>query len=127
VKKAFVILLMVLYSASTIGATINIHYCMNKFAGYSFKKVKKDKCPKCGMKNMGCCKDEKKHIKLAVDQQKTELNTNLLFQVIVLNPVFQTTPNFKAEAIQKLGWSCSHAPPLITYLNTHAFFSTFLI
>jgi hypothetical protein len=61
-KKAIVILLLVLYSASTIGATINMHYCMNKFAGYSFKEVKKDKCPKCGMKNTGCCKDKKKQI-----------------------------------------------------------------
>ncbi len=83
-KKVIVILLLALYSAATIGATINMHYCMNKFAGYSFKEIKKDKCPKCGMKNTGCCKDEKKQIKLTADQQKTDFNIGEHFQSIIL-------------------------------------------
>jgi hypothetical protein len=73
-KKGIVILLLLIYSVSTIGATINMHYCMNQFAGWSLTSEKKEKCAKCGMRNTGCCKDEKKQIKLTLDQQKSSLN-----------------------------------------------------
>jgi hypothetical protein len=127
VKKALVILLLVLYSASTIGATINMHYCMNKFAGYSFNSEKKDKCPKCGMKNMGCCKDEKKQIKLTADQQKAELNTEIHFQPVVLQTSFPFPQNVVNANPQKQSCQCTHAPSLIAYINAQAFFATFLI
>lgn len=78
-KKSFVLLLLLIYSVSTIGATINMHYCMNQYAGWSFSSEKKEKCAKCGMINTGCCKDEKKQIKLSSEQQKSSVNftTNL--------------------------------------------------
>ena len=88
-KKVLLILLIVLYSASTIGATINMHYCMNKFAGWSLLSAKKDKCSKCGMTGSKCCKDESKQIKITADQQITDgtfLNPILpLFVVSVYN------------------------------------------
>jgi hypothetical protein len=127
VKKVIVILLLVLYSAATIGATINMHYCMNKFAGYSFKEIKKDKCPKCGMKNTGCCKDEKKQIKLTADQQKTDFNTGAYFQPIILQTNYSNSKNINIAIFEKKGWYCTHAPPLLSHINAQAFFSTFLI
>lgn len=126
-KKAIVILLLVLYSASTIGATINMHYCMNKFAGYSFKEVKKDKCPKCGMKNTGCCKDQKKQIKLSLDQQKAEFNQISSCQPIALTHSFSISANPLMATFQKQGWIATHAPPLISHINVQAYFATFLI
>ena len=126
-KKAVVILLLVLYSASTIGATINMHYCMNKFAGFSFKEVKKDKCPKCGMKNTGCCKDEKKQIKLTLDQQKTAYQASFIFQPIVLANAFQISATPLVATFQKQGWISTHAPPLLSQINVQAYFATFLI
>jgi hypothetical protein len=127
VKKAVVILLLVLYSASTIGATINMHYCMNKFAGFSFKEVKKDKCPKCGMKNTGCCKDEKKQIKLTLDQQKAAYQASFIFQPIVLANSFQISATPLVATFQKQGWISTHAPPLLSHINVQAYFSNFLI
>jgi hypothetical protein len=127
VKKIAVILLLVLYSASTIGATINMHYCMNKFAGYSFKEIKKEKCPKCGMKNTGCCKDEKKQIKLNLDQQKTDLNIGTHFQPIILQNTYCIARDKNSFGFQKQGWYCTHAPPLLSHINAQAFFATFLI
>jgi hypothetical protein len=127
VKKVVVILLLVMYSASTIGATINMHYCMNKFAGFSFKEVKKDKCPKCGMKNTGCCKDEKKQIKLTLDQQKATFNHSLSCQPIALSYSFQILATPLIATFQKQGWVSTHAPPLISHINVQAYFATFLI
>ncbi len=126
-KKVIVILLLALYSAATIGATINMHYCMNKFAGYSFKEIKKDKCPKCGMKNTGCCKDEKKQIKLTADQQKTDFNIGEHFQSIILQANYGNSRDINIAIFEKKGWHCTHAPPLLSHINAQAFFSTFLI
>ena len=126
-KKAIVILLLVLYSASTIGATINMHYCMNKFAGWALTSEKKENCPKCGMKNTGCCKDEKKQIKLSSDQQKSEssqlnydrfLITSLLSHTYISANVVCTTIHIPAP---------THAPPILLRQDTQATLSTFLI
>jgi hypothetical protein len=132
VKKAIVILLMVLYSASTIGATINMHYCMNKFAGYSFNQVKKDKCPKCGMKNTGCCKDEKKQIKLLLDQQKT--GENSINHSVGLIPVTSADyyfnlglQKFTIDIFSKQHVTCLHAPPILLKQHTQAALSQFII
>lgn len=126
-KKAIVILLLVLYSASTIGATINMHYCMNKFASISLSTDKKDKCPKCGMRNTGCCKDEKKQIKLSLDQQKAEYNQSVNNQAVVLTITNSICFKNHFVAIEKNKQAYLHAPPLILNNNPQAFFSTFLI
>ena len=127
VKKGIVILLLVLYSVSTIGATINMHYCMNKFAGWSLTSEKKEKCAKCGMANTGCCKDEKKQIKITLDQQKGEYtqSTNFNPLVIVNTPGVYSASHF--IIIDKQSLVYFHAPPLILKKNIQAFFATFLI
>ncbi|MEK0423376.1 MAG: hypothetical protein RLZ95_1286 [Bacteroidota bacterium] len=127
VKKALVILLLVFYSASTIGATINMHYCMNKFAGYSFKEIKKDKCPKCGMKNTGCCKDEKKQIKLSADQQKVDAKISFQQHPIVIKHAFNFLEPFNRFIPFKTTWANLHAPPLLFKVNAQAFLGNFLI
>jgi hypothetical protein len=68
VKKLVVILLLVFYASASIGATVNLHFCMNKLVGWSLiQSTKKEKCGKCGMveKKGGCCKEEKKEIKVS--------------------------------------------------------------
>ena len=129
-KKLIVILLLFFYSAATIGATVNMHYCMNKFAGYSLSTIKKDKCSKCGMNNSkknSCCKDEKKQIKLSDDQQKTTLkNTvNILFVTAKnLVPIY-TNPycilnRYELHTHRKFS-------PLIPKQGIQALYATFLI
>jgi len=57
-----------------MGATIHLHYCMNKYVGSSLWHGKDDNtCGKCGMKEKkdGCCKDEHKQVKLTTDHQKS--------------------------------------------------------
>ena len=126
-KKLLVILLLIVYSASAIGTTINMHYCMNKISDWSFSTKKKDKCAKCGMTNNGCCKDEKKEIKISSDQQKAEYVQNVKFNtgaIIIRN---FTIPTKNLFSINKPFLSYLHSPPLILQENKQAFYSIFLI
>lgn len=127
VKKVLVILLLVMYSASTMGATIHMHYCMNQFAGWSFSSEKKEKCSKCGMKNTGCCKDEKKQFKLSSEQQKAEYAQGLSWAPIIVTaiPVPYLSPSI--DILNKQPFAQIHAPPLLLKNQTQAFFSIFLI
>ena len=69
-KKLFFILLSLNYLASSAGATVQLHYCMDKLVGTGMHDTESDKCGKCGMeKQEGCCKDESKQIKIADDQK----------------------------------------------------------
>lgn len=127
VKKFLVILLLIVYSASAIGTTINMHYCMNKISDWSFSSKKKDKCAKCGMSNNGCCKDEKKEIKISSDQQKAEYTQNVKFNLGAIIIHNFTNPTKNLFSINKPFIAYLHSPPLILQDNKQAFYSIFLI
>lgn len=116
-----------MYSASTIGATINMHYCMNKLAGITLKSTSNDKCPKCGMKNTGCCKDEKKQFKLHLDQQKLEQQFLKHLQGVSLDLSFTAATHKSINKFEKQNWVKLHAPPLLQGIDKQAFFGSFLI
>ena len=122
---------MVFYSASTIGATINMHYCMNKFASWSLTNVKKDKCANCGMKNTGCCKDEKKEIKLTLDQQKAadnQINHHYGWKAISGNHfIISASCLFDVNILTKQHLAYLHSPPFLHEKDTQAILSTFII
>jgi len=69
---------MLIYSFATVGATVRVHYCMEKFVGFELfhSNSVKDKCAKCGMKKSttkkACCKDETKQIKIEKEYKLTE-------------------------------------------------------
>ena len=68
-KKTLVSILAIFYLASSVGATVHLHYCMDKLISWSLSKGDGDRCDKCGMKKEGgCCKDENKFVKNSVDQ-----------------------------------------------------------
>jgi hypothetical protein len=74
-KKVFIAILAVLYLGTSMGATIQLHFCMNKFAGWEIWHTNNSKCSKCGMEKKGhggCCKDEFKQIKNTNDQKVSE-------------------------------------------------------
>lgn len=127
-KKGIVILLLLIYSVSTIGATINMHYCMNQFAGWSLTSEKKEKCAKCGMRNTGCCKDEKKQIKLTLDQQKSSLNLAIAAPLgVAENKIISFQINKFVSFNNNYTLPYLHAPPLIPLKDKQVFNSTFLI
>lgn len=65
-KKLTAIVFLVLYFSTTSGATIQLHYCMNKLVSWSISSKTNVKCSKCGMGkciHKGCCHDESRTIK----------------------------------------------------------------
>jgi len=70
-KKIFAVILSLVYLSSSIGTTVHMHYCMDKFVNWSLN-AEGDKCTNCGMEKDGnCCRDESKFVKNSLDQSAT--------------------------------------------------------
>ena len=114
-KKFFVTILAVVYLTVSCGATVNLHYCMDKLKSWDLSHTSKSKCGSCGMQkgeDKGCCHDEHKQIKIEKDQkaaecsfQKSLTSTNAdLTSFCILHVVY---PNSTV-----LDNPSTHAPPL---------------
>lgn len=117
-----------MYSAATMGATVHLHYCMDKFVGWTLLHGEGDnECGNCGMKEKkgGCCKDEHKQIKVDTDHQKSSvLKYNLLFEGPALVTAFASY-EFKT-IIPSFCTPLSNAP-LISLKRLHLLNCVFLI
>jgi len=88
-KKFFTILLLLLYGLSVQGATIQVHYCMGKWAGIELVKSSDNtNCSNCGMllkksRKGNCCKDVQQKIQVSQDQSTAH---SFVFQAA--QPVF---------------------------------------
>jgi hypothetical protein len=85
VKRFLAFILVFIYSVTTIGATVQLHYCMGKFAGWSlaWTETKSKECDKCGMEksdnpDKGCCKDDHKLLKIQDDQKANYISLEIL-------------------------------------------------
>jgi hypothetical protein len=110
-KKILVSILAVFYLTSTVGATVHLHYCMDKFINWSLLKGG-DKCSKCGMeKDGGCCKDENKFVKNDIDQKVAESSFQLIQMAAVTSPAafIHTTEYYVTSITQENPFD--HAPP----------------
>ena len=110
-KKILVSILAVFYLASSVGATVHLHYCMDKFINWSLLKGG-DKCNKCGMeKDGGCCKDENKFVKNNVDQNVAEFAIQLIQVTAVARPTAFIYPSeqYFSSLIQE--YPIINAPP----------------
>jgi len=114
-KKILVSILAVFYLSTSVGATIHLHYCMDKLINWSLLKGEGDKCDKCGMENdSGCCKDEDKVIKNNVDQNIAEsaIQSVQVLSTAALFALIDTSENYFSSLIEK--YPICHAPPLIS-------------
>jgi hypothetical protein len=48
-KKLFVAILAILYLSTSTGATLHVHYCMGRLAGWGLGHNNSKTCGKCGM------------------------------------------------------------------------------
>lgn len=116
-KRIAVILMMLIYGTTTVGATVHLHYCMDKFISWDLNETENKTCGKCGMKESatkkGCCKDEIKQLKIDTDHQKSTVESFIkIFQSPAIkyatfllafnNVVFDINANAKV-----------YAPPLL--------------
>lgn len=129
-KKLIVLILLVIYASTTIGATIQLHYCMNQFSNLSLTYQGEDeKCRRCGMtenKN-GCCHDKKIQFKIKLDQQKTGVIQfkNIQFGPIKIYPDTKYLLN-KIYTLTKT-YPVSHAPPFSFQERFYVLHCTYLI
>ena len=128
-KKLIIILVLLVYSAATIGATVHLHYCMNQFAGWDLWHNDKDnECSKCGMKENkgGCCKDEQKQIKIEDDHQKSTVAHSI--QITATPAIITPYPSFTFNAIGLAQYiPASNAPPPIPQERLYVLNCVFLV
>ena len=90
-KKFLVAILAILYMGTSIGATIQLHYCMGRFVEWKLRHNNNSLCSRCGMERKsgsarGCCRDEYKHIKIDNDQKRSENYVQLNETVAEIRP-----------------------------------------
>ena len=78
-KRCAAVILLLLYFATSTGATINFHFCMGEMENISLLGNSEKRCGKCGMEKKcsidnGCCKDEVKWIKIKDDQKPNTIH-----------------------------------------------------
>jgi hypothetical protein len=117
-KKAVVVILSILYLSSSVGATVHLHYCMDKLVDWGLSHnghSQSKKCGTCGMEkndkdNKGCCKDEHKQVKLENDHKAAD---NFQLQQLIspgVGPVFFELPTIDLPSATE-EYPISHAPP----------------
>jgi hypothetical protein len=114
-KKFIVAILAVLYLGTSVGATVHLHYCMDKLANWSLWPKKGDNCNKCGMsksekKSSGCCKDEQKRVKVENDQKATESYHMLQLNSVAISVAFVELPAIHLPSVTEKS-PLSHGPP----------------
>ncbi len=118
-KKFIVAILAIVYFSSSVGASVNLHYCMGKLADWNLGHTESKQCDKCGMKkslkkDKGCCKDEHKFIKNNSDQKTAESAVQIFQSIAVALPVsFYEIPSVGTPSITEEN-PVSNAPPPIS-------------
>ena len=128
-KKFLVTILALVYLTSSVGATVHLHYCMDKLVtwGLGHEKSGKKSCPNCGMsksttdkhcakESKGCCKDTQKQVKLENDQKLSEASFKLA--KIFAEIISSAFPNFSFKYVSSISveYPVTHAPPLTEYI-----------
>ena len=115
-KKIFAFILATVYLSSTVGATVHLHYCMDKLVNWSLND-EGNKCKNCGMeKDGGCCKDENKFVKNSLDQRAA--GAIQLLQSPIINNYFSfinVDENYSFYLVNE--YPSSHAPPIKTGID----------
>ena len=129
-KKILVSIFAAFYLASSVGATVHLHYCMDKLIGWSLEHQKGNRCSKCGMikkqKGKACCKDEYKQLKLQNDQKAAaSYQATQLSSVAILTNFF-ITPSVNLTSLTEEN-PLSHAPPGSKSIPLYIRNSVFLI
>jgi hypothetical protein len=127
-KKLLVTILAFLYLTTSVGATVHLHYCMDRLVDWSLAGDEEKECSNCGMHKdaaKGCCKDEHKQVKFQGEQKMSSILT-LLFSPIVYIPLAQVEMyNVKIYSSLAVTYPVSHAPPerasVPVYLSNRVF------
>ena len=115
-KKLVVAILSFLYISTSSGATLQMHYCMDKLVDWSIgHNDGKNTCNNCGMEKDGkgkndCCKDEQKQLKIEKDQ-KAATAFQFTLSLVTALPVSYPVYNLSGIASVTEEFPLSNAPP----------------
>lgn len=73
-KKFLVSILAIFYLCTSVGATVNLHYCMGQLVNWDLSIKETHTCSKCGMEKVkaeknGCCEDKHHVLQVEKDQK----------------------------------------------------------
>lgn len=131
-KRFAAAILAFLYLVTSAGATLQLHYCMDKLVDWNTGQQETSTCGQCGMekesgKDDGCCKYEHKFFKVSPDQKAVENSLLLMTLVIDLPTPFTTLPaGYHATTTDRQA-APVHAPPLISDIPVYILHRSFLI
>lgn len=115
-KRIFITISAFVYIITSTGAVINMHYCMNKFAGWGLGNNNSRTCIKCGMEekqgcDKGCCNDKYIFIKNNTAQKVVELAFQFIHAFAIVLPVnFLRKPVNEFSLTTKRNPLCPHPP-----------------
>lgn len=75
-KRLIATILLIIYFVASSGATVQLHYCMDKLVSWGLDGPSTKKCTGCGMDKKGhngCCHDENKLIKIEKEHKASFL------------------------------------------------------
>jgi hypothetical protein len=129
-KKLVVAILSFLYISTSSGATVQMHFCMDKLVDWSIgHNDEKNTCNNCGMEKDGngknaCCKDEQKQLKIEKDQ-KAAAAFQLTLSLATALPASYPVYNFAGITSVTEEFPISNAPPrspqLAVYIRNRTF------
>ncbi|GAA4340821.1 hypothetical protein GCM10023184_38790 [Flaviaesturariibacter amylovorans] len=112
---------------STVGATVHVHYCMDRVAGWGFSSPEDKACNQCGMDteaSKDCCKDTKAEVKLKADQKQFSSSDLKIAAPHIIAPVFNPYGDFLVVSTPVRAYPFAHGPPLLgnlpIYLRTRS-------
>ena len=113
-KKIFALILSILYLTSSVGATVNLHYCMEKLIGWDLSESKGKSCDNCGMpekQQKDCCKHEQKQVKLELDQKAPQSVDYTVSAPVLASSLFASPDDLVLVNTVAFSHPQSHAPP----------------
>lgn len=118
-KKCLAFILTFIYISFSVGATLNVHYCMGEMVGASLFSLRDQKCGKCGMEkhteeSKNCCRDISIVLKSGDNHTFTKLHYVSNAVSLTVPPVFYVVSeiNLNKQTTQKIYPALS--PPLLT-------------
>jgi len=112
-KKLLVSILAVFYLGTSLGATVNLHYCMGRLVNWDFSHNEKRACDNCGMKKVkktGCCQDKYKVLQVEKDQKAESTWHSSAPVAVAVTTIF---PSFSVPVPASIteAWPVSNSPP----------------
>jgi hypothetical protein len=129
-KKIAISLLAALYLGTSPGATIQLHYCMDRLIGWEVSHEDTSKCSKNDMEkkdHKGCCKDENRQIKNDTDQKVSESFTQLSDITSEIAKICSSACSFALPNIIPNKFTKANSPPRSCHTSINIVNCVFLI